>query len=89
MEFRKTLRIMCIQYLNLSKATELAQYFKEHGVYISHQAFGTYFSERSIPEPERLLEMMDALGLSHEDRKALVRAYVERRPGLGELSRYL
>ncbi len=89
MEFGQRLKLLCVEWVDSAKATELERHFREQGVEMAHQAIGSYFSGRSIPELPRLVAMMDAMELDEEQRRTLVQAYAERRPGLKEICSYL
>jgi len=89
MSFGQTLNYTVLRLLNIKTATGLEAYLKERGVDVSHQAINSYYSERSVPEPDRLLAMMDALELDYEERQVLVETYADRKPGLRQLCLYL
>jgi hypothetical protein len=89
MDFGQRLKILSVEWQNTAKTTELERLFAEHGITISHQAIGSYFSGRSLPEEKRLVEMMDAMDLDDEQRRELVASYADRRPGLREICSYL
>jgi hypothetical protein len=87
--FGQRLKVLCIEWVDSTKATELEEYFRERGVEVAHQAIGSYFSGRSVPELPRLVAMMEAMELDEDEKRSLVQAYAERRPGLKEICSYL
>jgi hypothetical protein len=89
MSFGQTLHYTVVRLLNIRTATALETYFKSKGLEVSHQAINSYYSERSLPEPDRLLAMMEALELDYEERRVLVETYADRRPGLRQICLYL
>ncbi len=89
MDFGQRLKILGIEWKNTVKTTDLERHFAECGLEISHQAIGSYFSGRSVPEETRLVAMMDAMELDEEQRRELVASYADRRPGLRQICSYL
>lgn len=89
MGFGQRLKLLCVEWVNSTKATELETHFKDRGVEISHQAIWSYFTDRSLPEEKRLVAMMDAMKLEEDQRRELAESYAERKPGLREICGYL